>query len=184
MRLASSLLAASALSAAVSIAPAFANTNAGKKLYISTTPQNAPLNQAAYEALVWVEITGVGSHGETGTTTNILTYDTWDTDVVQKGKGTSNAGDPDIELARNATDPGQIALRAAANTRHNYAFKIEGNDAPDDDGTPTIRYNRGLVTGPREPHGRNEDFELEIFTLALNQKQIVVEAAAGVPDGG
>lgn len=154
------------------------NAHAGWKFYIATTAQNDDLDQTGYEALTWTQVTGVGSHGETGTTTNILTYDTWDTTVAQKAKGISNAGDPEVELARDSDDAGQIALRAAAAVGNNnsYAFKIEAADAPSG-GTPTTRYNRGLVTGPRHPHGRNEDFDLEVYQLALQQEQIVVEAA-------
>lgn len=159
---------------------AFANTNAGGKLYICTTPQPDDLDAEDFAALTWVQIKGVGSHGETGISTNILSYDTWDTDVIQKAKGMTDGGSPEIELARIPSDPGQIALTAAALTNFNYAFKVERNDKPNATGTPTIRYNRGLVTGPRQPNGRNEDFDLEIFTLGLNQRQITVNATAGV----
>src|SRR5690606_27926337 len=95
-------------------------------------------------------------------------------------KGISNAGDPPIEVARNPTDLGQIALRAAAATKFNYAFKIEDNDAPSSSYTNSIYYNRGVVTGPTRPNGRNEDFILEVFTLGLNQREIVVDPAATV----
>lgn len=163
------------------IAAGFFNTHAGFKLYVCATAQPADLNQAAFEALTWVEVGGVGSHGETGTSTNILTYDTWDTDVAQKAKGISDAGSPDIEVARDPDDPGQVILRTAALTNLNYAFKITANDTPnsDPDSEPTTRYNRGLVTGPREPNGRNEDFDLEVFTLALQQRQITVDPIDG-----
>lgn len=169
-------------SVAAIVPAAFVNTNAGSTLWICADPQQSDLNQAAYEALTWVQIKGVGSHGEVGTTTNILTYDGWDTTVVQKAKGMSNAGDPEIECARIPTDAGQVLLRAAALTDFNYAFKMVRNDEPGDDvgDTPTIIYNRGLVSGPRRPMGRNEDFDLEIFTLGLNQREIVVNPVDGV----
>jgi hypothetical protein len=153
---------------------AFANTNAFGKVYVCATPQNSALAQADYEALTWVEVGGVGSHGETGPNTNILTYDTWGDSVVDKGKGMTNAGDPEIECARIPTDPGQQILRAAALTPHKYAFKIVKNDVAVGGTVGTVLYNRGLVTGPRRPHGRNEDFDLEIFTLGLSQLEIVV----------
>lgn len=158
---------------------AFANTLSGSKLYVCATVQNSDLNLAAFEALTWVQVKGVGSHGETGTNTNIVSYDTWDTEFVQKAKGTSNAGDPEVELSRIAADAGQLILRTAGDhfNKDNYAFKIEKNDAPSG-GTPTYIYNRGLVAGPRTPHGRNEDFDLEIYTFALQQQQIIDEAAA------
>ena len=161
----------------------FANTMSGGKLYVCATAQNDDLTEAEFEALTWVQVKGVGSHGETGTNTNIVTYDTWDTEFVQKSKGTSNAGDPEIEVARIATDAGQIILRDFGDhfNKNNCAFKIERNDKPvGGTSTPTTIYNRGLVTGPRTTHGRNEDFELEMYTLALQQGQITVEAVTGV----
>lgn len=156
-----------------------ADTLSGAKLYICATAQNTDLNQAAFEALTYVQVKGVGSHGETGTNTNVVSYDTWDTEFVQKAKGTSNAGDPEVELARIPADAGQVIMRTAGDhfNKNNYAFKIELNDAPSG-GTPTTIFNRGIVAGPRIPFGRNEDFITEIYTLALQQQQIIVDAAA------
>ena len=156
-----------------------ANTNAGARVFVAAAPQPADLDQAGFEALTWVQVTNVGNHGETGSNTNILTYDTWDTKVIQKSKGITDAGSPEIEVARIQDDAGQAILRDAARTNFNYAFKMERNDKPNATGTPTILYNRGLVTGPKRPHGRNEDFDLEMFTLGLNQEEIVVDAVAG-----
>lgn len=161
---------------------AFFNTNSGGKLFVCATPQQTDLVQAGYEALTWVQVKGVGSHGEVGNSTNILTYDTWDTDVVQKAKGMTDAGSPEIELARDPLDAGQIIMQAIALTNFSYAFKIVKNDAVPGGATGTIRYNRGLVAGPKEPMGRNEDFDLEVFTLALQQRQITVNpVSAGNP---
>ena len=160
-------------------AAAHANTNAASKLYICSTAQNSNLNQAAFEALTWVEIKYVGSLGETGKTTNILTYDTWGDAVVQKAKGMTDAGSPELEVARDPTDAGQIILRTAGEVGNNnsYAFKEERADAPSG-GTPTTRFHRGLVGGPRWPGGRNEDFDLEIYTLGFQQEPIEVPAEA------
>lgn len=161
---------------------AFVNTNANGKLYICATPQQADLDQPGYEALTWVQVKGIGQHGQTGVSTNLLTYNTWDTSVAQKAKGVSDAGSPDVELARIPSDPGQILMRAACLTNFNYAFKLERNDRNIVAGTPTIVYNRGLVVGPKRPNGRNEDFDLEMFTLGLNQLEIVVDpSSAGNP---
>lgn len=159
---------------------AFFNTNAGSKFYVCATAQPDPLDATEFAALTWVLVSGVGSVGETGDSTNVLSYDTWDDAVTQKAKGMTNAGDPEIEVARDPDDAGQDILRTAAQTNLYYAFKIVGTDVPDADpaSTPTIRYNRGLVAGPREPNGRNEDFDLEVFTLGLVQKQIKVDPVA------
>jgi len=166
-----------------SLAAGFFNTNAQKKFYVCATPQPTKLDQSGFEALTWVLVAGVGSHGETGSSTNILTYDTWDDDVVQKAKGMTDAGSPTVEVARDPDDPGQVIMRSIADTNLNYAFKIEGNDAPNDltGSSPTIRYNRGLISGPTQPNGRNEDFDLEVFTLGLQQKQITVDPVDATP---
>jgi hypothetical protein len=157
-------------------------TQAGAKFYIAvdtTTqaalPQDIDLTQAEYEALTWLEVKGVGNVGQTGTDTNVVSYDELATEVTQKGKGISNAGDPEIECRRIGTDPGQIQMRAAAATKSSYAFKYELDNSAGTNGTTF--YNRGLVMGPTRPNGGNEDFDLEVYTLGLNQKEIVVEAA-------
>lgn len=158
----------------------FANTNAGSKLYVCATPQNEDLTQTDYEALTWVEIGLVGNRGEQGKITNILNYPVWGTTVTQKAKGMTDAGGGDLRVARDYNDAGQVILRAAAEdigVNNNYAFKELRADGPEA-GLGTVRYNRGLVTGPRSPGGANEDFDEEIFTLAFQQTEIVVDPLA------
>jgi len=143
-------------------------TNSGSTVAICVTPQNTTLTQAELIALTYVDIAKVGNLGERGMSTNIVSYDTWGTNTTLKGKGISNAGDPQLEVAQDLTDPGQIALRAAAAAKSdNYAFKVTRQNG-------ATQYFRGLVTGPTEPGGRNEDFVLNVFTLALNQAPIDV----------
>lgn len=158
----------------------FQNTNAGSTYWMADVPtgQTPPLTAVQLEAIApasWVQIRGVGNLGETGSSTNIVSYDTWDTAVTQKGKGITDAGSPDLELARMPNDPGQIRLRAAAKNRgQQYVFKKVDTDRLTPSGTPSIYYDVGIVTGPRRPNGRNEDFNLEVFTLAFNQEQVVI----------
>jgi len=165
-----------------------ADTLKNRKLYIAVTgdsgadlytPLVCPtdLNQAAYEALDWTQVKHVGSIGETGTKDNIVSYDELDSDVTPKGKGISNAGDPPIECARKASDNGQKAMRTAGATKHVYAFKVVDDDMPSGGTNGTTYYNRGLVGGPSKPNGRQENFNLEIYTLGLVQREITVEAA-------
>ncbi|WP_189406800.1 hypothetical protein [Mesorhizobium sp. M1A.F.Ca.ET.072.01.1.1] len=170
------LLASVAAVAALFHPVAFANSNAGSKLYISPTPQPNEMAKADFEAITdWILIKALGNHGEAGSSTNFNNYDTWDISVIQKSKGLTDAGTPDIEVARVPTDPGQKAVRAAAKTNFNYAFKMVRNDATSVGGTGTIIYNRGLVAGPKRPFGRNEDFDIEVFTIGYNQEEIVVD---------
>lgn len=146
-----------------------AKTNAGSKLYICAAPKNTDLTEAEFKALTFVQVKKVGSIGERGINTNIVQYDTLDTLVALKGKGITNAGDPQVEVAEDLTDPGQVALRAAGapNVPDAYAFKVERADG-------SIEYLRGLVAGPNVTGRRNEDFVLNTFTLALNQAPITV----------
>lgn len=159
---------------------AFANANAASKLFVCATPQNSDLSQADYLGLAWTEIKAVGSRGEMGKSTNILTYDTWDTAVIQKAKGMTDAGSPQLEVARIPTDPGQLILNAAAavGNNNNYAFmELRADGLTPGNGTKI--FNRGLVAGPMRPGGRNEDFDLEVFTLGFQQEEIVIAPGAG-----
>ena len=145
-------------------------TNSGSTVGICITPQNTNLDEEDFEALTYVPIGNVGNLGERGANTNIVSYDTWNTDTPLKGKGITNAGDPQLEVAYDPADPGQIAVRTAAAAKSsNYAFKVTRQNG-------AVQYLRGLVTGPTEPGGRNEDFVLNVFTLALNQIPLDVAA--------
>ena len=157
-----------------------ANTNAFSKWYVCGTPQNNNLTQSDYASLTWTLISKVGNVGETGKSTNVLTYNTWDTEVADKAKGITDAGSPTIEVAREPNDAGQEILRNAAAVGNNnkYAFKEERADGPLG-GTGTIFYNRGIVAGPTRPNGGNEDFDVEVFTLGLVQEEIVVKPTTG-----
>ncbi len=148
-----------------------AQTNSGDKLHICALPQNEDLTATQFAALTYVQVKKVGSLGERGINTNVVSYDTLDTVVSLKGKGITNAGDPTVEVAEDLTDPGQTAMRAAGSpfVKDNYAFKIERSDG-------TLEYWRGLVAGPNVPGGRNEDFRLNNFTVALNQPPVIVQA--------
>lgn len=146
-------------------------SHAGVKIAISTLAQNSDLDESGFDALTYTVITGVGSIGEYGISTNMLSYDALDTLVSKKAKGITNAGDPQIEMARSDKDPGQQAMRAAGAPDYfeAHAFKITKQDG-------SIDYLRGLVAGPSSPGGRNEDFDLHVFTLGLNQAPVHVDA--------
>lgn len=152
-------------------------TMGGVKLYMCATAQTSTLNQAAFEALTWVEIKKVGDVSGVGTTANVLTYNTLGDDVSQKGKGVRNGGDWNIELARVYNDTGQDALRVAADSNLDYAFKLEYSDSPDGIMTNTIIYNRGIVNEQATGSGRREDFVLERYILGMQQKNIRVDPA-------
>lgn len=148
------------------------------KLYICETAQSADLNQAGYEGLTWVEVGNIVTMPDFGITDNIVTQDYVNTDVSQKQKGFRNASDTEIVVGYDPDDAGQDALRVAAGTRYNYAFKLESSDAPDASTTNTIRYSRGVVGGPNFTSGGGEDFDNDTYQLGLNQAPIVVKPEA------
>lgn len=148
-----------------------AKTLKGRGIFVCATPQtNLPLDAAAFAALTWVQVGGVGSIGETGPNTNLPAYDQFDTDVTQKGKGITDAGNPPIECSYSATDAGQIILRAAGLTTSDYAVAFT-----DDDGV--TYYQCGKIVGPTHPNGRVEDFRLDVFNVACNQREVLVTLA-------
>lgn len=150
-------------------------------IFICATPINAttlPLDAADFAALTWVEIGHVGASGDWGETTNITNYNTFRQGVTINSKGYTSAGRPSLEVGRDYSDAGQVALRAAALTKFNYAFKKELSDAPSASHTNTIIYNVGIVTGPGRPENTGEDFVREVFPLAFNQRSVVVNPAA------
>ncbi|PSM18220.1 hypothetical protein [Nitratireductor sp. StC3] len=146
-----------------------AKTNKGSTHWVCSTAQPSDLDQSGYEGLAWVQVKQVGSFGESGRNTNIVSYDTLETVVSLKDKGITNAGDPPMEVARAHDDPGQIILRTFGGPGSDdiCALKEIKRDG-------TVVYRRGVVAGPVRPGGRNEDFDLEVFTIGLLQDEIVV----------
>lgn len=93
-------------------------------------PDDNTLDSADLTSVVWVEIKDWMQCGTFGDTRALITTQLIDRDRDVKQAGTANAGNFPCVWAINPTDPGQIALRAAANTKLNYPFKIEWDDAP------------------------------------------------------
>jgi len=150
-------------------------TNKGRKIYISAAASAADLDAVAFAALTWVQITGVSNIGEMTGAQNILSYPTLETIAVQKSKGLLDAGDPEVTVARESTDAGQVLLRSLSDVSTYHGVKFEHADNLE--GTSnTIDYSRALVSGPAKSGGGVEDFDVEVFTLGLVQKILTVEA--------
>ncbi len=149
-----------------------AKTLKGRIVRVCATPQPTDLNVAGYLGLVWVQVSKVGSIGESGVNTEMSNYDALDTIVVEKSKGTSDAGNPPIECSFVATDPGQIILREAGEPTNEDDYAVMWED---DDGT--LYFNRGKISGPTHPNGRNGSFRIDMFKVAANQIEIMVTTA-------
>lgn len=145
-------------------------TNFGGTFAISTTAQNADLDQSGFDALTYTTVPNIGNHGDSGVSQNVVSYSTWDRNVISKGKGEANAGDPTVEFLDVASAGMTLMLAAAdVDNTNSYATKITFADG-------SIEYNRGIITGPTRPKGGNEDFKRVVFTLGYNQQPVVVAA--------
>lgn len=151
------------------------NNQIGAKVSACSTTQPTDLNAAGFAALTWVVVGGVGKMAQVGNDQVAKPYTTWDKAVTQKAKAAIDAGSPELEVARDSADAGQILLRTQAALNFQYAFKVEMNDKLTSGGTNTVRYYRGYVLGPKRPQGASEDFDVEVFTLALIQGEVVVD---------
>ena len=145
-------------------------TNMGMTVGISTTPQNADLDDHAtlgFPGLTYTDIANIGNVGDHGYNTNMVSYPTMGRPITSKAKGATDGGDYTIECAQpegGLTDPGQIAADAAGDPLNSdsYAFKVEWPDGQ-------IHYLRGPVSGPNFPGGGNEDFRRAVYTVGVNQ---------------
>ena len=76
----------------------------------------------------WVQVNDLGGvDGDIGDESELLSYEVWgDDNRVRKIKGTRNAGNVSVKVARVPGDPGQDAMRAAeVDNANTYAFKCE-----------------------------------------------------------
>lgn len=152
----------------------------GSKLYVCATAQNSDLTQSAFEALTWVQVGKVGNLGDFGSESNLSSYNTLDESVTQKQKGTADAGSLQVDVASVYDDAGQVIMRTFGGplNQDNIAVKIERNDKPSSSYTNTIFYTRGVVSGPINVGGGGDDFEVERYTVGLNQLPIRVNPTA------
>lgn len=100
---------------------------AGSKIFIGGVLSDKPTDFVAadFTSQTWAEIDGWSQMGAAGDTANLISTDLINRGRTTKQKGTFNAGQMQNVFAIVDDDAGQLALLAAAQTRNNYAFKIE-----------------------------------------------------------
>lgn len=150
-------------------------TFAGSVLSIGTTA--TATNQSQFEADTYIPISNLSNMGEAGASSNILTFPVVSDTYVKKSKGTRNAGDPAIVVGRISDDPGQLAIRAAEQTKFTFNFKLEVEDAEDAGHSNTVFYFRAIVASAVNQFGGNEDFRTETYNLGIQGKMLIVETA-------
>jgi hypothetical protein len=159
-------------------------TAANGKVYIASTFGAVPANQAAYEALTWLEITQLENLPEFGDNTEEVTFQDLSQGRVSKLKGTRDAGTSDLMFAYDETlyegSPltGQYQMLAGSedDTTNNYYFKLTYNDASTGSplGTDTTRYFSALVGSFREGGQGANDVVMVSCNLRLNSSVIRV----------
>lgn len=147
-----------------------AYTHANTEVYVSANPMDSDLTLGQFRAINsndWIAISPVGQVPPRGIDTNMLSYDTVTTLVVRKAKGITDAGSGTMECARDDSDPGQIKLNeiGAPGYFKSHGFKIVRQDG-------SAEYSRALVSGPVYPGGRNEDFDVAVYSIELQQAPI------------
>lgn len=150
--------------------PACELTNIGGTFAISTVAVGCDdLALSDFETLSYEAVPNMGTHGDTGVNQNLVSYSTWDRQVLRKGKGEADAQNPDVEFL-DIPSAGMDILKTAAGVTNddNYAFRVTWPDG-------SKEYNRGLVTGPVRMKGNNEDFKRLQFSLGLQQEPVEVE---------
>ena len=129
-------------------------TGANAKFYIATTSGAVPANQAAYEALTWVECEQTDALGALGDTTADVTFTGLGDARVQKLKGSSDAGTLDLSMGFNEdafgsplTGQGHLLVASNDTSSNNYYFKRVLGDGSTGSplGTGTTEYCSGLV---------------------------------------
>jgi len=152
----------------------------GSKFNVGTTAEADDLT--AFEADTYTEVRGAEDLGELGDTRTELPFTpASEANRTFRRKGSKDGGIIELICGRIADDPGQLALKAAADddaVDGDRNFKVTLNDAPED-GTPTIYYFRGIVLDHRTNLGPADNIVRTTFRIGVNSEVLEVPAAPG-----
>lgn len=98
-------------------------TSAGTTIGISAAIP-ATYNQATFAALTYTEIGEVSDLGEFGREYNVVKFNPLKDRRTVKRKGSFDDGTVQVQLAKAATDAGQILLKSAVNSDASHSVKI------------------------------------------------------------
>ena len=124
----------------------------------------------------WVQIGEIEALGTLGDTAAEITFDAIASQRTRRLKGTRSAGSMEVVAGIDYQDPGQIAVIAAEKTPHDYAFKLELNDAPPG-GTPSQRLFVAKVASAAEALDTANTVMKLNMTLWVNSNVVKVDAA-------
>jgi hypothetical protein len=147
-------------------------TATGARYFIGGTSDISYASDAAaitaFKALTWVEIGEVEDGGEFGDESNEVTFQSLSDGRVRHLKGARDAGTLELVVGDDPLDVGQVALRAAEQTKFLYNFKIEYEDAPSADFSNSVDYFRGLVMSFRKNVGEGDNVMRRTANIGIN----------------
>lgn len=156
-------------------------TTAKAKFYVGPA-QTSDLTLTGYTAITtWTEVKEVEDLGQWGAEGKEVTFVGLADGYTRRLKGSIDSGSVELVCARDPLDPGQIAMRAAAEEWDAHVFKVVLNDAPVSAGlagTATTFYFRGPVLSAKNNFGTADDVTKTTFTVGITGAIIEVPAEA------
>ncbi|SMF65912.1 Phage tail tube protein, TTP [Xaviernesmea oryzae] len=161
------------------------NTSSGTKYYIGGTTAIDYSSDANaiddFEALTWVEIGEVEDGGEYGDEAADVTFQSLSDSRVRHLKGARDAGVLALVFGDDPLNAGQIALKAAEQTKFDYNFKVEYEDAPDETYSSSVDYFRAKVQSVRKQVGAGDNVVRRTANLGISTPILTVEPALITP---
>lgn len=151
---------------------------AGAKLYIGgvIADQNDDFVLADFDSETWTEIKELEALGSLGDAAEEISFSAIGSARTKRLKGPRNAPPMDVVCGIDYADAGQQAAIAAEKEIHNYAFKVEFNDAPEG-GTPSERYFIAAVSSSNEAYDTANSVMKLNLSLWVNSNVVRVDAA-------
>ena len=143
-----------------------AMTSAGTTIGISAALP-ATYDQTAFAALTYTEIGEVSDLGEFGREYNIVKFNPLKDRRTVKRKGSFDDGTVQVQLAKAATDAGQILLKSAVNSDASHSVKIVLQDG-------TTFYFTAQVTSSTVNVGNVDQITSSTFKLEIDNDIIEI----------
>lgn len=142
---------------------------AGSKIYIGgvLAPKLTDFVAGDYAGQTWVEVDGWETMGSLGDNAELITTSLINRGRDTKQKGTFNAGSYEAQFAIVQGDAGQAALKAAAGSRLNYAFRVVYVSGE-------TEYFVAIVMGAARTGGGANDVMMMAATLEVNSNIVTV----------
>ena len=161
------------------------NTSSGARYFIGGS---GPIDYSSdanaiddFEALTWVEIGEVEDGGEYGDEAADVTFQSLGDGRVRHLKGARDAGVLPLVFGDDPMDAGQLAVKAAEQTKLDFNFKVEFEDAPQEGWGNSVDYFRAKVQSVRKQVGQGDNVVRRTANLGISTAILTVEPADLTP---